>query len=78
MPKNKRQILLIAGIAFHASIAIMMGLISFGLAMSAALVLYLCPVEKEFAFPFRRLESLKWTKHHENIQQGNIPVSSNP
>lgn len=50
MPKKRWHLLLIAGILFHLSIALAMGLISFGLAMTAALILYLRPFEKEFSF----------------------------
>jgi antimicrobial peptide system SdpB family protein len=39
-----RRILLVVGIAFHGVIAVSMGLVSFGLAMSGALLLYLLPV----------------------------------
>jgi antimicrobial peptide system SdpB family protein len=52
MPKKKWRYLLILGIAFHLSIAITMGLISFGIAMIAALILYLRPFEDEFSFAF--------------------------
>jgi antimicrobial peptide system SdpB family protein len=38
-----RRVLLRAGIAFHAAIALCMGLLSFGVAMSAGLLLYLLP-----------------------------------
>jgi len=48
----KLGILLVLGISFHLLIAITMGLISFGMAMIAALILYLRPFEKEFSFPF--------------------------
>ena len=51
MPKRYWGPLLVAGIAFHAGIAVMQGLISFGLAMSAALVLYLRPIERPFGLP---------------------------
>src|SRR5258708_23106347 len=55
MTKQKWRILLIAGILFHCAIAVTMGLISFGLAMTAALVLYLRPVEKEFGLSFSKV-----------------------
>lgn len=50
MPKKYWKLLLIAGIIFHAGIALTMGLISFGLAMTCALILYLRPFEAEFDF----------------------------
>jgi antimicrobial peptide system SdpB family protein len=50
MPKGARKYWLIAGILFHAGIAITMGLFSFSLAMFAALILYLRPPEQQFAF----------------------------
>jgi antimicrobial peptide system SdpB family protein len=48
MPQRIWPVLLIVGIGFHMAIAVTMGLISFGMAMTAALVLYLRPVWKEF------------------------------
>lgn len=48
--KRYRRWLLILGITFHAGIALIHGLISFGLAMWAALILYLRPFEDEFEF----------------------------
>lgn len=46
-------VLLVLGIAFHTAIAVLMGLVSFALAMIAALVLYLRPFDRPFAFPVR-------------------------
>lgn len=54
MPKHRWKYLLVAGITFHAGIALMMGLISFGFAMTAALVLYLRPFEQPFDFSFAK------------------------
>ena len=51
MPKKAWRYLLPLGIAFHASIAIIHGLVSFFFAMAAALVLYLRPVEQPFVLP---------------------------
>jgi antimicrobial peptide system SdpB family protein len=51
MPKRAWPYFLVLGIAFHAAIALTLGLISFGLAMIAALILYLRPVEKPFRLP---------------------------
>ena len=62
MPRAYRSVLLVAGIAFHVAIAIMMGLISFSMAMFAALVLYLRPVEKEFALAVLRKPLLEWLR----------------
>jgi antimicrobial peptide system SdpB family protein len=44
-----RRVLLRLGIAFHAAIALVHGLLSFVLGMWAGLVLYLRPVDEEFA-----------------------------
>ena len=55
MPKSRWRMMLLAGVAFHGAIALTMGLISFGMAMTAALVLYLRPAEDEFALPLPRL-----------------------
>jgi antimicrobial peptide system SdpB family protein len=46
-----RSSLLVAGILFHTVIAIVIGLVSFGFAMSAALILYLRPVDRPFRVP---------------------------
>jgi antimicrobial peptide system SdpB family protein len=48
-----RRILLGAGLVFHALIALDMGLVSFGFAMSAALLLYLLPVGHQVTWPHR-------------------------
>jgi antimicrobial peptide system SdpB family protein len=50
MPRRTWKYLLPAGILFHAGIAMMMGLLSFSLAMTAALILYLRPVDEPFRF----------------------------
>lgn len=50
MQKKYWRPLLIAGILFHLGIALMMGLISFGCSMIAALILYLHPFDEEFNF----------------------------
>lgn len=52
MPKKRWNMVLTAGIFFHVSIGLSMGLISFGFAMVAALLLYLRPLEQEFSFEF--------------------------
>lgn len=51
MPKKAWKPLLILGIGFHILIALVFGLISFSIAMCAALVLYLRPVENAFLIP---------------------------
>jgi len=51
--RRHRPALLVAGILFHAGIALVHGLITFGLAMTAALILYLRPPEQ--VFPAARL-----------------------
>jgi antimicrobial peptide system SdpB family protein len=54
MPRPALKYCLIAGIIFHLAIALAMGLISFSIAMVAALVLYLRPFDQDFAFSFAR------------------------
>jgi antimicrobial peptide system SdpB family protein len=49
LPRRRWPALLVAGLALHAGIAVLMGLWSFSLCMSAALVLYLRPREQTFA-----------------------------
>lgn len=51
MPKRAWSYFLVLGIAFHAAIAFTLGLVSFSLAMTAALILYLRPVGKPFSMP---------------------------
>jgi antimicrobial peptide system SdpB family protein len=48
MPERWRGVMLILGIGLHSGIAITMGLVSFSIAMFAALVLYLRPPSQEF------------------------------
>ncbi|TGA96350.1 hypothetical protein E4665_15920 [Sporolactobacillus shoreae] len=48
--KKYRVLLLILGITLHVIFAIMLGLYSFSMIMSAALILYLRPVGKKFTF----------------------------
>jgi len=55
MPKQFWKYLLVLGLFFHTAIALTMGLISFGLAMAAALILYLRPIELQFCPPFSNL-----------------------
>ncbi|HVI47777.1 MAG TPA: sporulation-delaying protein SdpB family protein [Chitinophaga sp.] len=55
--KNKRR-MLIAGVAFHFTIIIMHGLVSFFFAMTAGLFLYLYPLDQSVALrilPFKKL-----------------------
>ena len=53
MPRRAGKYLLPAGILFHAGIALMMGLLSFSIAMAAALILYLRPVDQPFRLSAR-------------------------
>jgi antimicrobial peptide system SdpB family protein len=54
MPKKVWRYCLLAGVVFHLGIALTMGLISFSIAMCAALVLYLRPFDQNFALSFAR------------------------
>ncbi|MFI6505290.1 sporulation-delaying protein SdpB family protein [Nonomuraea typhae] len=47
VPRRVRYVLLVAGLLFHEAIAVTMGLWSFDMAMSAALILYLTPQGSE-------------------------------
>ena len=60
LQKRYRKYLLVAGITFHMAIAILHGLISFGLAMFGALVLFLRPVDAAFAFDLHKLSFTRW------------------
>lgn len=51
LPRPSWRYLLVAGLALHVGIAIFMGLVSFSLAMTAALILYLRPSSSPFRFP---------------------------
>lgn len=48
MPQKYWKPLLVAGIIFHAGIALMMGLFSFGCSMTAILIVYLRPFDQVF------------------------------
>ncbi|MNZ66466.1 Sporulation-delaying protein SdpB [compost metagenome] len=49
-PKKHWKVYLIAALALHEVIAVMLGLISFSISMSAALILYLIPCEHQLQF----------------------------
>ncbi len=49
-----------SGITLHVGISIVQGLVSFGLAMVAALVLYLCLVEAELSLSWIQSAIRKW------------------
>jgi antimicrobial peptide system SdpB family protein len=49
MPKRFWNVMLWLGLALHAGIILLLGLVSFSLIMFAALILYLRPVERPFA-----------------------------
>lgn len=51
MPRSAWGYFLRLGIAFHVTIALVHGLVSFGFAMIAALILYLRPTEQSFTLP---------------------------
>lgn len=51
LPRAIRRPLLVSGIIFHSGIALLMELPSFGMAMMAALVLYLDPTQDAVAMP---------------------------
>ena len=58
LAKKHWRPLLVAGIALHGGIILLHGLVSFGVAMMAALVLYLRPIEQPFgAWRFERLRA---------------------
>lgn len=48
LDQRARSRLLVLGIGFHAGIAVMIGLVSFAIAMWAALILFLRPMRQEF------------------------------
>jgi sporulation delaying protein B len=51
LPKERRGTLLVLGVLFHGGIIVLQGLMSFGLTMIAALILFLRPVEHAFSLP---------------------------
>lgn len=79
MPKKAWPALLVAGIAFHGGIAITMGLISFGLAMTSALILYLRPWEREFGlqrlYGIQRVGALIFRQHEKSKESDAVPSS---
>jgi len=63
IPRKAWKFLLLAGILFHGFIALMMGLPSFSIAMTAALVLYLRPVDEPFRISApARLSLNRWSR----------------
>jgi antimicrobial peptide system SdpB family protein len=56
MPKKYLVFFLGLGVLFHFSIALTMGLISFGFAMTAAIILYLRTFENEFDIKEKKLK----------------------
>lgn len=77
MDRRHRWMLLLAGVGFHAAIAVSHGLLSFSLVMSGALVLYLRPLEQPFALPAwaRRLAALRLSGLP---RPGRVPDSARP
>jgi antimicrobial peptide system SdpB family protein len=59
MPARRWKYLLIAGIAFHSLIAICQGLVSFGVVMSGALILYLRPWSHAFQPNWQKVAPLR-------------------
>ncbi len=59
LPRRRWRPLLLAGLALHAGIGLLMGLWSFALAMAGALVLFLHPWEKPFTLPAQHLARLR-------------------
>ena len=57
----QRRWLLPAGIAFHLAIALVQGLVSFGFAMTAALILFLRPSAQTFSLGRHYMEGWSWT-----------------
>ena len=51
MAARARRVLLVLGITFHLAIAAMMGLVSFGFSMAAALIILLRPRDATFSVP---------------------------
>ncbi|MCX4387614.1 hypothetical protein OG777_11805 [Micromonospora peucetia] len=51
LPPGLRRVLLVAGLAFHIGIAVVLELVTFGFAMSGALLLYLSPVGHQVRLP---------------------------
>jgi antimicrobial peptide system SdpB family protein len=75
MDRRLRKPLLVVGITFHGLISLVHGLVSFGFAMWALLVLYLWPVEEPVAF-----EAIgKWLRRMQRQRVGSnvaLPVST--
>ena len=59
LPRPARRYLLVAGVALHLAIAVVMGLVSFGLSMFAALLLYLRPMDEPLPSPKQVLAAAK-------------------
>ena len=66
LPKPYWRPLLVLGIVFHALIAVTIGIITFALAMVGALILFLRPIEKEFAIASRLAGMFAYLRHAES------------
>lgn len=58
-PTRRRWSLYWVGLTFHVGVALVLGIFSFSLAMIAALIVYLRPVDREFRLPIRVSAVLK-------------------
>jgi antimicrobial peptide system SdpB family protein len=73
-----RRVLLVIGLVFHATIALTMGLVSFDLAMSGALLLYLLPIGHRLRFP-AAVASVDWREFGRRIRAGVAkPIDARP
>lgn len=68
LPRRHWQWILWLGVGFHATIALVQGLVSFGFAMTAALILYLRPTETPFGTHRFRLQ---WRRHPDSLRDMN-------
>lgn len=71
LTSSVKRVLLVAGLLFHGSIALTMGLVSFSTAMAAALLLYLLPVGFQVRPP-------GWIRRPPKILSGRSPAARSP
>jgi len=74
MPEGFRRPLLVVAVTFHAAIAVTLGLVSFGLAMTAAIFLYLRPLARPFALPTAVGRRRPGSKQEAKIAVDLVPV----
>ncbi|MER7418967.1 sporulation-delaying protein SdpB family protein [Micromonospora peucetia] len=70
LPPGLRRVLLVVGLAFHLGIAVVLELVTFGFAMSGALLLYLLPVGRQVRLPVIAVARARSTEQRTSARAG--------